>query len=188
MGPSPFLVKQVVPVVESAQKLSFKSRLKKKNFGEGKIMVVFFSLSPLNIYRKKEKKVTVHVVDLFWKWMEPRDTLNTTVSAAAALLLAALSQSSQPGTSSSSSSSEYQNMPHSTFTFYLPSDHQLSSHFLKKFSQAFFFYLKKWRGKKIFFLSFCALNQKSAAYQRQSVRLLLVVVVVDDGLAFKMVL
>jgi hypothetical protein len=32
------------------------------------------------------------------------------------------------------------------------------------------------------------LNQKSAAYQRQSVRLLLVVVVVDDGLAFKMVL
>jgi hypothetical protein len=75
--------------------------------------------------------------------MEPRDTLNTTVSAAAALLLAALSQSSQPGTSSSSSSSEYQNMPHSTFTFYLPSDHQLSSHFLKKFSQAFFFYLKK---------------------------------------------
>jgi hypothetical protein len=65
MGPSPFLVKQVVPVVESAQKLSFKSRLKKKKIGEGKIMVVFFSLSPLNIYRKKEKKVTVHVVDLF---------------------------------------------------------------------------------------------------------------------------
>ena len=96
----------------------------------------------------------------FWKWMEPRDTLNTTVSAAAALLLAALSQSSQPGTSSSSSSSEYQNMPHSTFTFFLPSDHQLSSHFLEKIFSSLFFLLKKMKGEKNVLLIFLCVESK----------------------------
>jgi hypothetical protein len=74
--------------------------------------------------------------------MEPRDTLNTTVSSG---LLAAVTifSESQDGTSFSSAS-EFQNMPHSlTFTFYLPSDHQLSSHFPPIFLKPFFFYFEK---------------------------------------------
>jgi hypothetical protein len=61
---------------------------------------------------------------------------------------------SQDGTSFSSAS-EFQNMPHSlTFTFYLPSDHQLSSHFPPIFLKPFFFYFektKKMKGKNCYF-------------------------------------